>query len=152
MPAAIAGVTDTTGTSSSSSSSSGAMPGVDSKTFLNLLVAQLKYQDPTNPTSGTEFMAQTAQMYTVQALGEIEKQQTASAAAEGTMATASLIGKDVTATASDGTVITGLVSGVSVGTTGPMLQIGDKTAPLSGVTSITLAAAAAVPAPAPTTP
>ena len=138
MPAAIAGVTDTTGTSSSSSSSaSSSMPGVDSKTFLNLLVAQLKYQDPTNPTSGTEFMAQTAQMYTVQALGEIEKQQTASAAAEGTMATASLIGKSVTATAEDGTVLSGLVSGVSVGTTGPMLQIGDKTAPLSGVTSIT---------------
>jgi flagellar basal-body rod modification protein FlgD len=143
MPAAIAGVTDTTGTSSSSSSSaSSSMPGVDSKTFLNLLVAQLKYQDPTNPTSGTEFMAQTAQMYTVQALGEIEKQQTASAAAEGTMATASLIGKEVTATAEDGTVVSGLVSGVSVGTTGPMLQIGDKTAPLSGVTSITNGTAA----------
>jgi flagellar basal-body rod modification protein FlgD len=139
VPAAISGITDYTSTSpaSSGASTSSNLPGVDSKTFLNLLVAQLKYQDPTNPTSGTEFMAQTAQMYTVQALGEIEKQQTASAAAEGTMATASLIGKTVTATAEDGTSISGLVSGVSVGTHGPMLQIGDKQAPLGGVTSIT---------------
>jgi flagellar basal-body rod modification protein FlgD len=82
-------------------------------------------------------MAQTAQMYTVQALGEIEKQQTASASAEGTMATASMIGKTVTATTADGTPVTGVVSGVSVGTNGPMLQIGDKQAPLSGVTEIT---------------
>src|SRR3954466_14167401 len=113
MPAAIPGVTDTSGTSASQTpKAAGAAPQIDSKTFLNLLVAQLKYQDPTNPTSGTEFMAQTAQMYTVQALGEIEKQQTASAAAEGTMATASLIGKSVTATAEDGTSISGVVSGV----------------------------------------
>lgn len=147
MPAAISGISDYTSSSAAASgaSSSSNLPGVDSKTFLNLLVAQLKYQDPTNPTSGTEFMAQTAQMYTVQALGEIEKQQTASAAAEGTMATASLIGKAVTATAADGSVVSGLVSGVSVGATGPMLQIGDKTAPLSGVTSITAAAAATTP-------
>ena len=85
----------------------GAAPQIDSKTFLNLLVAQLKYQDPTNPTSGTEMMAQTAQMYTVQALQDIEKQQTASAAAEGTMATSSMIGKSITATASDGSVVSG---------------------------------------------
>jgi flagellar basal-body rod modification protein FlgD len=120
----------------------GAAKQIDSKAFLNLLVAQLKYQDPSNPTSGTEMMAQTAQMYTVQALQDIEKQQTASAAAEGTMATSSMIGKNITATASDGSVVSGIVSGVSVGTTGPLLRIGDKTAPLSGVTEITSGIAA----------
>jgi flagellar basal-body rod modification protein FlgD len=137
LPAAIAGVTDTTGTSTSASAgSSSGTPQIDSKTFLNLLVAQLKYQDPTNPTSGTEMMAQTAQMYTVQALQAIQGQVTATASAEGTMATSSMIGKNVTATATDGTVVSGLVSGVSVGTNGPLLLIGDKNAPLSGVTSI----------------
>jgi flagellar basal-body rod modification protein FlgD len=140
MPAAIPGVTDMSGTSASQTpKAAGAAPQIDSKTFLNLLVAQLKYQDPSNPTSGTEMMAQTAQMYTVQALQDIEKQQTASAAAEGTMATSSMIGKSITATASDGSVVSGIVSGVSVGTSGPLLQIGDKTAPLSGVTEITAA-------------
>ena len=108
-------------------------------------MAQLKYQDPSNPTSGTEMMAQTAQMYTVQALQDIEKQQTASAVAEGTMATSSMIGKNITATAEDGTVVSGIVSGVSVGTSGPLLQIGDKSAPLSGVTQITAGTTPIIP-------
>jgi flagellar basal-body rod modification protein FlgD len=148
MPSAISGVTDTTGTTTDpSTAASSATPQIDSQTFLNLLVAQLKYQDPTNPTTGTEMMAQTAQMYTVQALQAIQTQETASAAAEGTMATSSMIGKNVTATDSDGDAVTGIVSGVSVGTTGPMLQIGTKLAPLSGVTAIT-----AGTTPDPTTP
>ena len=146
MPASIAGVTDTTGTTASQTpTATGAAPQIDSKTFLNLLVAQLKYQDPSNPTSGTEMMAQTAQMYTVQALQDIEKQQTASAVAEGTMATSSMIGKNITATAEDGTVVSGIVSGVSVGTSGPLLQIGDKSAPLSGVTQITAGTTPIIP-------
>jgi flagellar basal-body rod modification protein FlgD len=138
MPAAISGVTDTTGAAASTSTpAASAAPPLSSQTFLNLLVAQLKYQDPTNPTTGTEMMTQTAQMYTVQALQAIQTQDTASAAAEGTMATSSMIGKNVTAIATDGTSVSGLVTGVSVGTTGPLLQIGDKDAPLSGVTTIT---------------
>ena len=88
MPSSIPGVTDTTGTGSQTPTATGAAPQIDSKTFLNLLVAQLKYQDPSNPTSGTEMMAQTAQMYTVQALQAIQTQVTATASAEGTLATA----------------------------------------------------------------
>ena len=32
----------------------------DKDTFLKLLVAQLKYQDPSNPADSTQFLAQTA--------------------------------------------------------------------------------------------
>ncbi len=153
MPAAIDGVSDTTGTSSSSTTSSSttsATPQLNSQDFLNLLVAQLKYQDPSNPTSGTEMMAQTAQMYTVQALQAIQTQETASAAAEGTMATSSMIGKSITATAEDGTAVQGVVTGVSVGTSGPLLQVGTLTAPLSGVTEITAGTSATTTTPSTT--
>jgi flagellar basal-body rod modification protein FlgD len=37
------------------------LPGADEQTFLQLLVAQLKNQDPTNPADGTQFVAQLAQ-------------------------------------------------------------------------------------------
>jgi len=37
------------------------LPGADEQTFLQLLVTQLKNQDPTNPVDGTQFVAQLAQ-------------------------------------------------------------------------------------------
>ena len=40
-------------------------------TFLTLLVAQLKYQDPMNPADSTEFLSQTAQFTQVEKLGQI---------------------------------------------------------------------------------
>jgi len=46
---------------STSSSSTSNVPGADEQTFLQLLVTQLKNQDPTNPVDGTQFVAQLAQ-------------------------------------------------------------------------------------------
>src|SRR3954449_2140236 len=43
----------------------------DKDTFLKLLVAQLKYQDPSNPADSTQFLAQTAQFTQVEKLGQI---------------------------------------------------------------------------------
>ena len=48
------------GQSSSAGTSSSSAP-VDKNMFLKLLVAQLRNQDPLNPTDGTQFMAQLAQ-------------------------------------------------------------------------------------------
>ena len=42
--------------------------------FLKLLVAQMKYQDPANPASSSEFMAQTATFTQVEKLEEIAAQ------------------------------------------------------------------------------
>ncbi len=36
-------------------------PGVDKNMFLQLLVAQMRNQDPLNPSDGTQFVAQLAQ-------------------------------------------------------------------------------------------
>ena len=67
-------MTTTSATSSSSSSASGALTSaagsglnkVDFNTFLKLLVAQLKNQDPLNPLDGTQFTGQIAQFSTLE--------------------------------------------------------------------------------------
>jgi flagellar basal-body rod modification protein FlgD len=52
----------TTSNTSNSSSSDGMVNGMPTEgTFLQLLVAQLQYQDPTNPTDSTQFVSQLAQ-------------------------------------------------------------------------------------------
>jgi flagellar basal-body rod modification protein FlgD len=64
-------------------------------TFLKLLVAQLKYQDPLAPTEGSEFIAQTAQFTQLETLQKIAKQQDALAKSNAMLAAASMVGRSV---------------------------------------------------------
>ena len=48
------------------SNSGGTDPLADKEVFLQLLVAQLKYQDPLSPADGTQFVTQVAQFSTLE--------------------------------------------------------------------------------------
>jgi flagellar basal-body rod modification protein FlgD len=52
--------------SNSSAAASASMASTDQNTFLQLLVAELENQDPTNPTDGTEFVTQLAEFQQLQ--------------------------------------------------------------------------------------
>ncbi|MCC8393209.1 flagellar hook assembly protein FlgD [Paraburkholderia sp. MMS20-SJTR3] len=60
-----------TGSSTSSSGSSGTSPTDLQNTFLQLLVAQLKNQDPTNPMDSSQMTSQLAQISTVQGISQL---------------------------------------------------------------------------------
>ena len=59
--------------------------------FLQLLVAQIKNQDPMNPTDSTQFVSQLAQFSELEQVigirGDIETQMTSGATATGTTPT-----------------------------------------------------------------
>ena len=59
----LTGATSAAGTSGSPAQSTTAVKsaGVDKNMFLQLLVAQLRNQDPMNPSDGTQFIGQLAQ-------------------------------------------------------------------------------------------
>jgi flagellar basal-body rod modification protein FlgD len=62
QPAANSSQSSTSSTSTSSSSSLSSLSGAASEqTFLQLLVAQIKNQDPLSPTDSTQFVTQLAQ-------------------------------------------------------------------------------------------
>ena len=64
MTPTISSISATTGAAaqtSSGSTASSASTTVDKNMFLQLLVAQLRNQDPLNPSDGTQFVAQLAQ-------------------------------------------------------------------------------------------
>jgi flagellar basal-body rod modification protein FlgD len=64
-------VTAANGTSASNESAAAVNPKsglADKEAFLQLLVAQLKNQDPLNPTDGVEFLTQLAQFTEVEQL------------------------------------------------------------------------------------
>lgn len=66
----------------------GSNSGMDKDTFLQLLVAQMKYQDPLEPTSNTEYISQYAQF------SQVEQIQNMAATVELQRA-ASLVGQEV---------------------------------------------------------
>ncbi len=94
----------------------------NTQTFLNLLVAQLKNQNPDNPTNPTSFMTEIAQLTAVQS-------QTNLNAEEQTVAADSMIGRTVTGNGASGQQISGTVTGVLLSSSGPpQLQISDPAA------------------------
>ncbi len=60
----------------SSNKTSGTNNGMDKDAFLQLLVAQMKYQDPLQPTSNTEYISQYAQF------SQVEQMQSMAASVE----------------------------------------------------------------------
>ena len=119
-------------TTSSSTAATKDPSEIDKDTFLKLLVAQMKYQDPSNPTDPTQFMTQTAQFTMVDKLNQIaglSQQQTAT----------SLVGRSIQWTGADGKSQTGTVTGATLGTT-PSLIVGAQTVALNTVTSVGTAA------------
>ena len=110
--------------------------------FLQLLVAQLKYQDPTSPADGTEFLAQTAQFTMVEKLTEIAEAAAASQATNRNLAAASMVGQTISWLQPDGTTGRGVVQSAQLGTAGPTLKIGDTQIPFDLVTTVEAPAAA----------
>jgi flagellar basal-body rod modification protein FlgD len=128
--------------------------------FLSLLITQLQNQDPTNPTSDTDMIADMSQFNSLDQLTSMNTNTTASnssldslntniealIAMQNTTQAAGLIGKTVTisipaSTASDGTAIpastvSGSVSGVNFVNGSPMIQVNGQEYGLSTITSI----------------
>ena len=99
----VSSVTETTSTGSTDTTSSSS--SLDKNAFLQLLVAQMKYQDPLEPTSNTEYISQFA------TFSELEEMQNLSTSMD-TQRASSLVGQYVTVkTTSTSTGETTLVGG-----------------------------------------
>ncbi|MDQ4007483.1 MAG: flagellar hook capping protein [Actinomycetota bacterium] len=120
---------------------------MDKDTFLQLLVAQLRYQDPMNPTDSTQFLAQSAQFTALEKMEAVADQTAQVVAAQMAFGASSLIGRSVTYLDAAGEQVTGTVDGVSFKGGTPLLDVGGKDVALGVVQSVTDRGSAAAPAP-----
>lgn len=104
--------------------------------FFQLLVTQLKHQDPMNPVADTEFIAQMAQFTSLEQtkamkedMGEMRR-QTQFQQAIG------LIGKDVTLQPDDSTVVKGKVTGLEIKEGVPGIIVNGKLYELEDVLNV----------------
>lgn len=109
-------------------------------TFLKLLVAQLKFQDPLKPTDAQSFLSQTAQFTQVEKLEDLTKEL-----AKGTQVTAlstasALLGRTVTFGLPEGGTATGVVTSASPATDGVKLKVGSRETTLDQLIEVRAAA------------
>ncbi|HEV7755519.1 MAG TPA: flagellar hook capping FlgD N-terminal domain-containing protein [Mycobacteriales bacterium] len=114
---------------------------LDKDTFLKLLVAQLKYQDPSNPADSTAFLAQTAQFTQVERLNELKTVSSDQLVAQMMLSASGMVGKTITFAGPDGKDVSGVVTSAHFNGSAPTLRVGDKDVPLPAVKEVKAAAA-----------
>ena len=106
--------------------------------FLQLLVAQMRYQDPNSPTSTTEFMSQTATFTQVEKLEEIAAQNAAMVALQRSLGAGALVGQTVSYTDEKGATVTGTVGSVRISGEEPSAVVGGVEVPIGRLTEVSL--------------
>ena len=123
-----------TGTPAYTTTTPGAELGRDA--FLKLLVAQLKYQDPSKPADSAQFLAQTAQFTMVEKLTELATAQQDMVAAQRMVGASNLVGHTITYITTDGQTATGVVTAATISGSSPTLRVGNTDVPLSSVKEV----------------
>lgn len=111
--------------------------------FMNLLVMQMKNQDPMEPTKNDQMLAQLAQFQSLEEMNDLNDNivglavlQQSNAVLEQLTSSSALIGKDVRYTDDAGTEQWGKVEAVRIEDGTAQLQIGGKSVPLGNVLEI----------------
>jgi flagellar basal-body rod modification protein FlgD len=129
------------GASGSGTTAKSPTDAMGSDTFLKLLVAQLKYQDPSKPADATAMMGQTAQFQMVEKLQQLADQNTQMLSEQQATSAIALVGRSVSYTLGDRT-LHGVVDSLRLTAGGPVLAIGSAEVPLASVSEISAAGAA----------
>jgi flagellar basal-body rod modification protein FlgD len=134
-------VTDVSAVSSTSlftTSTSSATPKkeMDQEVFLALLVAQMRYQDPTSPMDTTEMMAQSTQLASMEQLTAVADTSRESFALQMRIAANSLLGQEVAFTDADGVARTGIATSVDFSGEVPFVVVGDLAVRLDAISAV----------------
>jgi flagellar basal-body rod modification protein FlgD len=145
MTAAVSGATAATNTASTTVERKD--QGSQKDMFLKLLVAQMKYQDPSNPASSSELMAQNATFTQVEKLEEIATQNASLLALQRSSSAGALVGRTVSYTDETGAKQTGLVTSVRLGndTTEATAMVGGVSVSMGRITEVASTAASSTP-------
>lgn len=115
-----AGTGATTASSAASGTTGGSTPTVDYNQFLQLLVAQMKNQDPLSPQDPTAFMSQLASFSNVEQAVKTNSKLDQLLTSDAMTQAEGLIGHSVSS--ADGTT-TGVVQSVQIGASGSTAQL-----------------------------
>jgi flagellar basal-body rod modification protein FlgD len=111
--------------------------GLNSETFLKLLLVQLQNQDPLNPTSNEDLLNQLSAMRGLQANIEITDTLKALTGNQQLSTAATYLGKRITGTTAANQSVDGVVDRAYTRDGASYVGIGDLEIPLANVTGVT---------------
>lgn len=109
---------------------------LDSSVFMDLLVTQLKDQDPSSPMDTNAMIGQTTQLAMMEKLTQLADDSTQGLSVQQRAAAAALIGKAVTYLGSDGTPGSGTATSVSYSGSTPTVSVGGTAVALASITGV----------------
>jgi len=109
---------------------------LDSDVFLQLLVTQLKNQDPSSPMNTNEMITQSTQLATMEQLTALSTTANETFALTMRQTAADLVGRQATYLDADDVAKSGIVTSVSFASATPQVMFGDVAVPLDKVSGI----------------
>lgn len=104
--------------------------------FLQLLVTQLKHQDPLDPMNDREFISQMAQLSTLETTNGLAARVTEMVDGQQRNQALQMVGHDVEYAGAGGALVRGRVTGVRLDGSAPVLLVGDHLVPVEAVQTV----------------
>jgi flagellar basal-body rod modification protein FlgD len=124
----------TSGTSSSTTATGfGSLTTAD---FMQMLIAELQNQDPTQPMSSQDLLGQLATMSQLQSTTDLDTALQANTSNQQLSIGASFIGQSITGTDASGNAVSGVVSQAFLSSGTAYVGVGNSQVPLANITSI----------------
>src|SRR5262245_40199226 len=122
----VTSVTDTQTSAITAPTATDASPfAADPNMFLQLLIAEMRNQDPTNPMDTNKYMSRLAQLSNVTQSMQTHKKLDALLSSAGLSQAEGLIGRKANFTSSDGQSVFGTITSVSINNGGAVATLSD---------------------------
>ena len=109
---------------------------LDSEAFMQLLVTQLRNQDPSSPMDTNQMISQTTQLAVMEKLTNMDTTSQEGFALQMREAAAALVGHTISYLDKDGVTQTGVASSVSYAGAVPVVTVGDQKIDLDAVLGV----------------
>ncbi len=106
--------------------------------FLELLVAQLRHQDPLDPLSNQDFIGQLAQLTALESSTNLNTSLTSFISGQSTLQAVNFIGKTVKAVDDNGDAVEGVVTSVTVSEGEPVINVGNTPVKLKNIVNVSI--------------
>ena len=136
-PVGVGSTTPTTNTTTPAPTAATGAASLTPTDFLNMMVTQLQNQDPLNPTSSSDLLAQMSQIGQLQSSTSLQSTLQNFGLQTSLSSASAMIGKTVTGTDANTNPISGVVTSVQVAAGNVTLSLDNGNAlPLANVTAI----------------